>query len=289
MIKSMTGFAKAEVTLNETKIIAEGRTLNNRYLEIGLKLPKGDILIEQKLRELIKGRIRRGKVDISFKIERAPDQSSGPRINEPVLQRYLEIEHYLKEEHHIKGHLEIDAVLALKDIFAYDETVALSEDAFIEVCKDLLSRLHDERLREGSLITDEFSKRLAIVSALVEEIENQWPVTVKGHEAKLRERLEEVAGAANIEEGRVLQEMAIYMERLDITEEIVRLKGHVGHFADTILTDEAVGRKLDFIVQEMVRETNTIGSKANDLFIGERVIQIKVEIEKMREQVQNVE
>lgn len=285
----MTGFAKTEMNFDDTKIVAEGRTLNNRYLETSLKLPKGDILIEQKLRELIKTRIRRGKVDISIKIERSPDQFGLLRINEPVLHQYVEIEKLLREDYHIKGHLEIEDVLTLKDIFAYEEVVTLNEEAFLEACRDLLSKLHDERLREGSLITEEFHKRLAIVSTCVDDIEQQWPLTVKTHELKLRERLADVAAAVNIEEGRVLQEMAIYMERLDITEEIMRLKGHVGHFTDTILADEAVGRKLDFIVQEMVRETNTIGSKANDLYIGERVIQIKVEIEKIREQVQNVE
>jgi len=153
----------------------------------------------------------------------------------------------------------------------------------------LLKKLNAERTKEGKVIHKDLKERIKRVNNNLTEIETRWPLTIKAHGEKLKEKMLEITRSASIDEVRVLQELAIYMERLDIAEEISRLRGHIENFKSTLSSSEAVGRKLDFIIQEMVRETNTIGSKSNDLYINERVVQMKVEIEKMREQSQNVE
>ncbi|OPY76068.1 MAG: hypothetical protein A4E64_01683 [Syntrophorhabdus sp. PtaU1.Bin058] len=285
----MTGFAKLEVESPVGKLYGEARALNSRYLEISIKLPRADYLCEQKLRELVKRYIKRGKVDVTIKWERSTEQSGAQKINEGILSQYVETIKTLKERYGLKGDLTIDNVFSLKDIFLYEENNNIDEDVLMQSFENLLIQLNAERAKEGELIRKDLAARAGAISSNLSAIEEQWPRTIKMHEGKLRERIIEITQTPSIDESRVLQELAIYMERLDVTEEIVRLKGHIENFKDTLGSDDPVGRKLDFIVQEMVRESNTIGSKANNLFINERVIQIKVEIEKIREQVQNVE
>ena len=285
----MTGFAKLEVESPEGKLYGEARALNSRYLEISIKLPRADYLYEQKLRELVKRHIKRGKVDVTIKWERSIEQPGVQKINENVLTQYVEAAKALKERYALKGDLTIDNIFSLKDIFLYEENNNINEDILMQSFEKLLIQLNLERGKEGELIRKDLAARADAISLNISAIEGQWPRTIKMHEGKLRERIIEITQASSIDEARVLQELAIYMERLDISEEIVRLKGHIENFRDTLGSNDPIGRKLDFIIQEMVRESNTIGSKANDLFINERAIQIKVEIEKIREQVQNVE
>lgn len=289
MPKSMTGFAKIEMECAEGKLYGEARALNNRYLEISIKLPKIDYTSEQRLRELVKTYVKRGKVDITIKWDRPFNISGIPKINETAVKQYITLIETLKQDYGLKGDFTIENALAFKDIIAYEENNNLTEDMLFVSFESLLKRLDEERSREGAMINADLLKRLDEIASSINEIEIRHPFTSKGHEERLREKMLEVTQCSSIDEVRVLQELAIYMERLDITEEIVRLKGHLGNFRETLCSSDSMGRKLDFIIQEMVRETNTIGSKSNDLSINERVIRIKVEIEKMREQVQNVE
>ena len=289
MIKSMTGFAKAEMECETGKIAGEVRALNSRYLEINLKLPKIDYLYEQKLRELAKKHIKRGKIDVTIKWERISGGWNAPKINEIAVKQYLDLVNVLKNVYGLKGDLTVENILNFRDILSYEENNNISEDNLIRSFEDLLKKLNEERTKEGRLIRKDLKERLKTIMNNLSEIEGRWPLTIKAHEEKLKEKMIEVAKSTSIDEIRVLQELAIYMERLDIAEEIMRLKGHIENFKSTLSSPDAVGRKLDFIIQEMVRETNTIGSKSNDLYINERVVQIKVEIEKMREQAQNVE
>jgi uncharacterized protein (TIGR00255 family) len=289
MPKSMTGFAKIETECTEGKLYGEARALNNRYLEINIKLPKIDYTSEQKLRELVKVYVKRGKVDITIKWDKPFNNSGVPKINEVAVRQYISLIDTLKQDYGIKGDLTVENVLAFKDILAYEENNNLSEDMLFLSFENLLKRLDEERSKEGAMINDDFMKRLDEIASNIEEIETRHPFTAKAHEERLRDKMLEVTQCSSIDEVRVLQELAIYIERLDITEEIVRLKGHLANFRETLASSDSIGRKLDFIIQEMVRETNTIGSKSNNLSINERVIKVKVEIEKMREQAQNVE
>ncbi|OPX99351.1 MAG: hypothetical protein A4E62_01645 [Syntrophorhabdus sp. PtaU1.Bin002] len=289
MPKSMTGFAKVEMECAEGKVYGEAKALNNRYLEINIKLPRIDYTNEQKAREIVRKYIKRGKADITIKWDRMSAAYGIARINEGVVRQYMGLVETLKQDYGLTGGLSVENVLGFKDVITYEENNCLAEDALLAVVENLLKKLDEERTREGELIRTDLSTRLGEIARCLGEIEERQPLTAKAHEERLREKMMEVTKSSSIDEVRVLQELAIYMERLDINEEIVRLKGHLDNFRDTLDTTESMGRKLDFIIQEMVRETNTIGSKSNDLPINERVIKIKVEIEKMREQVQNVE
>jgi len=289
MPKSMTGFAKIEREFPEGKISSEARSLNSRYLEINIRLPRADYASEQKLRELIKRHIKRGKVDITIKWEKTVDEMTIPKVNETIVRQYVAMVKDLGERYGIKGDLTIDNVFSLKDVFVYEENNSLSEEILTETSASLLILLNEEREREGRHIRDDLNDRVETIVLNLSEIEKGWPAVIKAHEEKLRGKIAEVTQSVTVDETRILQEIAIFMERLDISEEIVRLTGHLDNFRTTLSSAEPIGRKLDFIIQEMVRETNTIGSKSNDLYINERVIRIKVEIEKMREQVQNVE
>lgn len=285
----MTGFARFEKQYPEGKLTGETRSLNSRYLEISIKLPKIDYFYEQKMREVVKKQVKRGKIDISVKWEKANDQITIPKINESTVRQYDETIRALKKSFRIKGHLTVDNIFNLRDIFVYEENNTINEEKLKDCFDSLLSELNRERSREGQMIQEDLSGRIATILATVNEIELRWPDMMKTHEQNLKEKVMEVTRSVTIDETRILQELALYMERLDISEEITRLKGHIDNFGNTLTSDDSIGRKLDFIIQEMVRETNTLGSKSNDLYINERVILIKVEIEKMREQVQNIE
>lgn len=289
MPKSMTGFARTEKDYPKGKVSGEARSLNSRYLEINIKLPRVDVFYEQKMRELVKKRVKRGKIDISVKWEKSGEQLNIPRVNENTVKQYVEMVKTLKKVHRLKGHLSVDNIFSLRDVFMYEENNNIPEEKLADCFETLLAELNREREKEGRLIEEDLMGRTAVILLNLSEIESRWPVIIKTHEEKLKEKIVEITKSTAIDETRVLQEIAIYMERLDISEEIIRLKGHIDNFKDTLRSDDSIGRKLDFIIQEMVRETNTIGSKSNDLYINERVILIKVEIEKMREQVQNVE
>ena len=195
---------------------------------------------------------------------------------------------HLKDVYKLKGDLTVETVMGFKDIITYEEK-QIDEEALFATLETLLQKLNDERAREGALIRDDLLGRITAISSALSEVELRWPEVIRDHEQSLRQKIAEVTAQVPIDEVRILQELAIYMERLDIAEEISRLTGHLDHFRATVGGGGEIGRKLDFLIQEMVRETNTIASKSNDLAINERVIKMKVETEKLREQVQNLE
>jgi uncharacterized protein (TIGR00255 family) len=287
MLKSMTGFSKVEMDNGEGKCYGEARSLNSRYLEVSLKLPRNASGYESRLREVAKRMIKRGRLDVTIKWDKGDEYGVVPKANEEAIRWYVDLAEHLKRSYSLEGALTVSDVMTFKDILVYEEKV-LPEEILFSCFETLLTKLNEERQREGGLIRENLAQRLEQIRENVEQVEKRWPDAIKNHEEALRQRILEISSSV-ADEAKVLQEMGFYMERLDIAEEISRLKGHVQHFGDTLDSTEEVGRKLDFIIQEMVRETNTIASKSNDLFISERAIQIKVEIEKMREQVQNVE
>lgn len=284
----MTGFAKIEQEGSEGKLYAEARSLNSRYLEVSLKLPRNILGQEQRLREIARRRIKRGRLDVLVRWDRIDQGFGSPRVNEEAVKWYADLAQHLKDVYGLKGDMTVENMMNMKDIIVYEES-QVPEDLLVSTFELLLAKLNEERGKEGALIKTDLLGRLERIGTLADEIEKRWPEIIDKHAQVLREKIEEVVAGPSIDEGRILQEMALYMERLDIAEEIVRLKGHLKNFRDTLESPEEVGRKLDFIIQEMGRETNTIGSKSNDLYISERVVQIKVETEKMREQAQNVE
>jgi uncharacterized protein (TIGR00255 family) len=282
----MTGFSKVEVESGEGKCYGEARSLNSRYLEISLRLPRSASGYESRLREAARRFVKRGRLDITIKFDRG-GEAAVPRANEEAIAWYVGLARRLRESYGLEGDLRVADLLGLKDILVYEEE-APPEEMLFSCFETLLAGLNGERQREGALIGGDLSERLSQITGYLKDIEARWPEAVKGHEETLRKKILEISGGA-VDEARVLQEMGFYMERLDIAEEIARLKGHLGLFKTTLASADEIGRKLDFIIQEMVRETNTIASKSGDLSISEKAILTKVEIEKMREQVQNVE
>jgi uncharacterized protein (TIGR00255 family) len=287
MPKSMTGFSKVEVENSEGKCYGEARSLNSRYLEISLKLPRAASGLESSLREMAKKIIKRGRLDVTIKWDKGDEYLAVPKANEDAVRWYVDLAAHLKDTYGLKGELSVSEIMSFKEILVYEEK-SLPESALIECFEGLIQKLNEEREREGGLIKTDLLSKLAQIQANVSQIECRWPDAIKNHETLLRERILEMSRTV-VDDAKILQEMGFYMERLDIAEEITRLSGHINHFRETLESQEEIGRKLDFIIQEMVRETNTIASKSNDLFISERAILIKVDIEKMREQVQNVE
>ena len=285
----MTGFSRIEKEFTDGKFYGEARSLNNRYLEVNLRLPKLDYSFEYLFREKVKKYIKRGKIDIVIKWERPDSTLSNLKINEEAVQMYLEAANFLKNKYKIKGGLTIEQIFTIKDIFTYEENNNLPYENLTASFEELLEKLDEERKKEGRIIEKDLKSRIRTINSIIKEIEKQLPKTINAHEKRLKERLKEITKDGILDESRILQELGLYMERIDVAEEITRLKGHLKNFKETLSSDDAIGRKLDFIIQEMVRETNTIGSKACDFTISEKVVQIKVEIEKMREQVQNVE
>lgn len=288
MPKSMTGFARIEQEGNEGKLYAEARSLNSRYLEVSLKLPRNILGQEQRLREIARRRIKRGRLDVLVRWDRIDQGFGSPKVNEEAIKWYVDLSRHLKDAHGLKGDMTVENMMNMKDIIVYEES-QVPEDLLVSTFELLLAKLNEERGKEGAMIKADLLGRVERIETLADQIEKRWPEIITKHSQTLREKVMEVVAGPSFDEGRILQEMALYMERLDIAEEIVRLKGHLKNFRDTLESTEEVGRKLDFIIQEMGRETNTIGSKSNDLYISERVVQIKVETEKMREQAQNVE
>jgi uncharacterized protein (TIGR00255 family) len=283
----MTGFSKVEVENGEGKCYGEARSLNSRYLEISLKLPRSASSLESKLREMTKKVMKRGRLDVTIKWDRGDENLAIPTANDDAIRSYIALADHLKQTYDLTGSLTLNELMSFKDILVYEEKL-LPEQMLLDCFELLLQKLNEEREREGALVKADLLGRLDTIGENLALVERRWPEAIKNHENLLKERILEISHAV-VDETKILQEMGFYMERLDIAEEISRLGGHVQHFRDTLESGEEIGRKLDFIIQEMVRETNTIASKSNDLFISERAILIKVEIEKMREQVQNVE
>lgn len=284
----MTGFARIEQESSEGKLYAEARSLNSRYLEVSLRLPRNILGQEQRLREIARRRIKRGRLDVLVRWDRVDQGFGSPKVNEEAIKWYVDLSRHLKDDYGLKGDMTVENMMNMKDIVVYEES-QVPEDLLVSTFELLLTKLNEERSKEGAMIKTDLLGRVEKIETLADQIEKRWPEIITKHAQILREKVMEVVAGPSVDEGRILQEMTLYMERLDIAEEIVRLKGHLKNFRDTLESTEEVGRKLDFIMQEMGRETNTIGSKSNDLYISERVVQIKVETEKMREQAQNVE
>ncbi len=287
MPKSMTGFSKVEIDTGEGKCYGEARSLNSRYLEISMKVPRSASIFEPRLREIAKRIIKRGRLDLLIKWDKGDEVAAVPKANEEAIRWYIDLARHLQQAYSLKGDLSVSDVMEFKDILVYEEK-ALPEEALLSCFETLLMKLNEEREKEGLQIGKDLLERLDRIRSNVAEVEERWPGAVKKHEEALRHKVLEMSRGA-VDESRILQELGLYMEKVDVAEEVSRLKGHLENFTRTLQSSEEIGRKLDFIIQEMVRETNTIASKSNDLFISERAIQIKVEIEKMREQVQNVE
>lgn len=292
MIKSMTGFGREHVVANGREMIVEIRSVNHRYYEFTARTPRSYGYLDEKLKAFLKSGISRGKVEVSVTIYNQEGTDAQIELNESVAQGYLNALRGSAEKLSLEDDLTLSSIMRFPDVFTVvkktdDEEVIWNDVK--SVAEVALDRFVEMRIVEGKKMYDDITGHLDIIEQTVGEIEAQAPGVSESYKDRLYAKIKEVLADRNIDEQRVLTEVAIFSEKVAIDEETVRLRSHISQFRNLVESDEPVGRKLDFLVQEMNREVNTIGSKAQDLSITKMVVELKSEIEKIREQIQNIE
>jgi len=292
MLRSMTGYGSGEISIKEEKLLVEVNSLNNRFLEIQVRLPKTLSGFEGDLRELVRGKISRGKVTVSVSWDKYEDIYRFLELNEPVADTYFRLFTSLKKRYKMTGEIQPGHLVGLPDIMrpvapevAPKRTWRLLRSATLKA----LETLDRMRKKEGENLSRDLKGMVKRISQILTEIRGYAKANVEAYRTRLKNKMRELMAEGSLSEGRLAQEVAIFAERSDITEEVTRLRSHCQQFRQALSSQAPAGKKLTFLLQEMLKETNTIGSKASQLEISRRVIAIKEELEKMREQVQNIE
>ena len=292
MIRSMTGFGRAQGVLGGKDITVEIRSVNHRYFEFSARLPRAYSWLEEKLKGVAQGAASRGKVEVSLLIQTVEGSDAQVVVNTALAREYVEALRELERELDLPDDLSLSAVARFGEIFTLRRAPDDEEEVqanVLAVAAQAAERFSQMRRAEGEKLREDILGRLISIEERVAQVEERSPQTVAEYRQKLTARMEELLGKAAVEEQRILAEAAIVADRWAVDEETVRLRSHIAQLRSILDTPEAVGRKLDFLVQEMNREANTIGSKAQDVRIAQVVVEIKSEIEKIREQVQNIE
>ncbi|MCI9667124.1 MAG: YicC family protein [Angelakisella sp.] len=292
MIRSMTGFGRAQGVLGGKDITVEIRSVNHRYFEFSARLPRAYSWLEEKLKGVAQGAASRGKVEVSLLIQTVEGSDAQVVVNTALAREYVEALRELGRELDLPDDLSLSAVARFGEIFTLRRAPDDEEEVqanVLAVAAQAAERFSQMRRAEGEKLREDILGRLISIEERVAQVEERSPQTVAEYRQKLTARMEELLGKAAVEEQRILAEAAIVADRWAVDEETVRLRSHIAQLRSILDTPEAVGRKLDFLVQEMNREANTIGSKAQDVRIAQVVVEIKSEIEKIREQVQNIE
>ena len=292
MIRSMTGYGSAELERSGQRLTAEVRSVNHRFCEVSLRGPKVALAFEDQIRQLIQERFSRGKFNLTITWVGAGEQGEVLKLNEPVAQRYVDLMSRLKERFALAGEIDIRTVASLPDLFTWEHT-AMSDEESWSLVKDVVERSCDSmnlmKDREGAALARDFDKRLTVIREELDKVSVRAPLRPQEAKERMVARIKPLLDDIEMDPIRIAQEVALLADRLDCTEECVRLAAHLDQFRHLIENNEFAGRKLNFLLQEMNREANTIGSKANDVEIGHAVIVMKEEIERIREQVQNAE
>lgn len=292
MISSMTGYGRGEAAADNVSVVVELRSVNHRYFEFSSRVPRGYAFLEDKLKNFCQQRISRGKVDLFLTVVVTSGDDIAVEINHSLAAGYVKAIKELSDTYGINGDLSAVTLARFPDLFNVKKD-ALDEDAVWSVVEKAteaaINGFVNMRTVEGKKLYDDVTERVAIILKKIEFIEERSPETLKAYREKLEARIRELIGDTSIDESRLLTETAIFADKIAVAEETVRLRSHIKQLNEMLKSDIAVGRKLDFIVQEINRETNTIGSKAQDIEIAHTVVDIKAEIEKIREQVQNIE
>jgi len=294
VLKSMTGFGRGEYLDAEQRFIVEIKAVNNRYNEIVIRMPKVLASLEDKIRRTVANVLARGRIDVYITIDDFGQKKRMVRVDKELAIAYHKAMKELGELLELPAGEPVSMIARYPDVFKVEELsedVALVWPKLLEATKAALSNLMDMRLAEGTNIQKDLLGRIDSLTKHIQFIEERAPKIAEEYQEKLLGRMRDVLAAvsAQPDEVRLLQEAALYADRISITEELVRLNSHLMQLRNTLLSDAAVGRKLDFIIQEVNRETNTIGSKINDFSVANVVVEIKSEIEKIREQIQNIE
>lgn len=293
MIKSMTGFAKAENSLGKFTVAIEIRSYNSRYLDIVLRIPTGHFVFEDKIKGLLAERIMRGRIEIAVHIKENSEEALAFEINEPAAAAYHAALSDLKKMFKLKSNISLDNLLGAGGIIKPAETEKETEECW-RVLKNCLQEAVDDldnmRTREGNFIARDFRTRLDLIETCIHQIEQEADNLLPYCQERLKDRISALTeGMVEIDLGRIAQEAAILADRSDISEEIIRSKSHIEQFRKIMNSEDAAGRKLNFLLQELHREFNTMGAKAAKASVSHMIVDLKSEIEKIREQMQNVE
>ena len=292
MIRSMTGYGAAEIERNGQRLSAEVRSVNHRFCEVSVRAPKAVLLFEDQIRQLIQDRFSRGKFNLTISWSGAGGDGEVLKLNEPVADRYVALMTQLRERYKIAGEIDLRTLATLPDLFAWEHS-AMSDEETWSLVKDLVGQacesMNQMKTREGAALAADLDKRLTIVRRELLHVTVRAPLRPAEAKDRMVARIKALLDDVEVDPIRIAQEVAMLSDRLDCTEECVRLDAHLDQFRHLSEGPELAGRKLNFLLQEMNREANTIGSKANDVEIAHAVIVMKEEIERLREQVQNVE
>lgn len=292
MIRSMTGFGHYKETVNGMDITVEIRSVNHRYYEFSARIPRAYGFLEEKLKNHLQQSVARGKVEVSVFIDTLDTPGTEVAVNYSLAEGYVNALHEMAQRFQLREDLSVTALSRFPDILTVRKT-ELEEDtvwtAVRQVTDEALKRFIAMREREGEKLREDVLGRAQTILRCVSFVEEKSPQTVKAHMEAVTARMRELLEGAAVEEQRLLTEAAIYADKIAVAEETVRLRSHMDQLEQMMSGDEAIGRKLDFLVQEINRECNTIGSKAQDVEIARTVVDMKAEVEKIREQIQNIE
>jgi uncharacterized protein (TIGR00255 family) len=292
MIKSMTGYGKGERETAAGKITVEIRTVNHRYGEISIKMPRSFLAMEHEVKRQVSSRLKRGKIEVFVKQEMTISAGNQPLLNIPLAKAYHKAFVSLKEALGLGEPITLSLIAAQKDVLAGVDENLQNDDLMgdlLDTVKVAVEDLDSMREKEGTALLEDITQRVSELDLLMAKVAERAPAVVEENIARLRERVLQLTSGQTVDESRLAQEIAIMADRCDITEELVRFRSHLQQFTSTLKSGEPVGRKLDFLLQELNREVNTVGSKANDSAIAAQVVSLKAEMEKIREQVQNIE
>ena len=292
MLKSMTGYGRAERTLDGRTVTVELRSVNNRYLDCNVRMPRLYLFAEEGFKAQVQKTISRGKVDVFITLEGAGTQALAVSVNRPVADGYYAALRELAELYGLNGDIPISLLSRFPDVLLAEKAEEDADQTAQEISAALTQALLDfdqMRTREGAKLEEDILSRAARIEELVEEVKSRSPETVSEYRARLEERMNEVLANLQLDPARILTEAAIFADKVAVDEETVRLTSHIAQLREMLSQGGAIGRKLDFLIQEFNREANTIGSKCSDIEIAGLVVEMKAEIEKIREQVQNVE
>lgn len=291
-MKSMTGFGRAEGDTTLGKVVVESRSVNHRYCDINIKLPKRLNVFENRIKEIIRSQISRGRIDVSFRLENLGEEKVKLSVDLDLAQQYYQVLEDLRERLQLKDEITLTLLAGAKDLITAKEETGNIEPFWQEILPILAQSLKnmDEMKRlEGESLAKDLQQRLDPIAQELQIIKQQFPPRLKTTLKRLQERLRSLLEGMEVDPSRFQQEVAFLAERTDITEEIVRAESHLTQFSSFLEGKEPVGRKMDFLLQEIHREVNTVSAKANDAEISQRVVEMKSGLEKIREQVQNIE
>ena len=292
MLSSMTGYGRSVKQFGSKTVSVEIKSVNHRFLECAVHTPRGMSYLEEKVKTAVSKAISRGKTEVYVNIENVEGEPTEVSFNRQYLSGYLKAINEISKEYRLKNDIKLSDIALNREVFTLrkpeedaDEITAMVNETLAEA----LDMFKDSRIKEGEALKNDILSRLSEISANVKIVEARSPETVKEYREKLLARIKEVLGDTTVEESRILTEAAIYADKITVAEETTRLNTHISNFTDLLGGSSPIGKKLDFYMQEMNREINTIGSKCNDVSIAKTVVEVKNELENIREQIQNIE